>query len=307
MPSCTLSPTSARELRKAGRIPGEDAVVVNSDDDEATTSKKTGRKRPRKHKRKAVLAVEGTAGKKPKSADAGKQDAAGEKPDGPYCKIHRTASHDITECRQVEFLAEKQKQEYERRDKEKKSQDGAADVGKKNRGTRGGRRGKAGNKERPARGRDKKEGEEGSEDDEEESENEFQNAVDCVCVDGGASLHYSHRQLKQWAREINAAEPAIEAKKSLKWSDTSIIFDVEDHPDRMTGVGYLALLVSPTIRNIKVTKMLVDGGASLNLISPAVVKKMQIPDKDLQETGTFQGVNPGRTKPKGQITLAGHL
>ena len=34
-----------------------------------------------------------------------------------------------------------------------------------------------------------------------------------------------------------------------------------------------------------------------------MVKRLQIPEKDLEETGTFQGVNPGRTKPKGQITL----
>ena len=47
------------------------------------------------------------------------------------------------------------------------------------------------------------------------------------------------------------------------------------------------MLVSPTIRNLKVTKMLVDGGAVLNLISPAVIEKLQIPDGDLEETGTF--------------------
>ena len=33
--------------------------------------------------------------------------------------------------------------------------------------------------------------------------------------------------------------------------------------------------------------MLVDGGAGLNLISPAVIEKLQIPDGDLEETGTF--------------------
>jgi hypothetical protein len=63
------------------------------------------------------------------------------------------------------------------------------------------------------------------------------------------------------------------------------------------------MLVSPTIRNLKVTKMLVDGGAGLNLISSAVLRKLQIPDGELEETGTFQGVNPGRSKPKGKITL----
>jgi hypothetical protein len=39
------------------------------------------------------------------------------------------------------------------------------------------------------------------------------------------------------------------------------------------------------------------------LISPDVIKRLQIPDKDLEETGSFQGISPGRNKPKGQITL----
>ena len=49
--------------------------------------------------------------------------------------------------------------------------------------------------------------------------------------------------------------------------------------------------------------MLVDGGVGLNLISPAVIDKLQIPDEDLEETGMFQGVNPGRSQPKGKVTL----
>ena len=63
------------------------------------------------------------------------------------------------------------------------------------------------------------------------------------------------------------------------------------------------MLVSPTICNLKVTKMLVDGGAGLNLISPVVTKRLQIPAGDLEETGMFQGVNPGRSQPKGKVTL----
>ena len=62
-------------------------------------------------------------------------------------------------------------------------------------------------------------------------------------------------------------------------------------------------MVSPTIRNLKVTKMLVDGRAGLNLILPVVIKTLQIPDGDLEETGTFQGVNPGRSQPKGKVML----
>ena len=116
-----------------------------------------------------------------------------------------------------------------------------------------------------------------------------------MCVDGGASLHSFHRQPKQWTREINATKRMVDAQKPLKWYHMPIIFDAEDHPDRTTAVGCLSLLVSPTIRNLKVTKMLVDGGAGLNLISPNMVKRLQIPDEDLEETCTFQGINRGRS------------
>ena len=82
-----------------------------------------------------------------------------------------------------------------------------------------------------------------------------------------------------------------------------IIFDTEDHPDCTAAVGCLPLLVSPTIRNLKVMKMLVDGGASLNLILHNMVKRLQIPDENLEETGTFQGINPRTSQPKGKVTL----
>ena len=39
------------------------------------------------------------------------------------------------------------------------------------------------------------------------------------------------------------------------------------------------------------------------MISPVVIKRLQIPDGDLEETGTYQGVNPGRSQPKGKVTL----
>ena len=82
-----------------------------------------------------------------------------------------------------------------------------------------------------------------------------------------------------------------------------IIFDEVDQPDRTTAIGCLLLLVSPTIRNLKVTKMLVYGGAGLNLISPKVINKLQIADEELKVTGSFQWINPGRSHPKGKITL----
>ena len=49
--------------------------------------------------------------------------------------------------------------------------------------------------------------------------------------------------------------------------------------------------------------MLVDSGAELNLISPKVISKLQIAEEELKVMGTFQGINPGRSHPKGKITL----
>ena len=94
---------------------------------------------------------------------------------------------------------------------------------------------------------------------------------------------------KQWAREITAAEPLFDAQTPLKWPSTPLILDAEDHPDRTTPVGCLPLLVSPTIRNLRVNKMLVHGGAGLNLISPVVIKKMQILMETSRKRARFKG------------------
>ena len=99
---------------------------------------------------------------------------AADKPEGSdkqYCKIHRTKGHDLQNCRQVEQLVERQKAEYERRDKEK-GQDGAEGSGKK-RGGQGGRCGKDNQQERPAQGRDKKEEDDDHDEDAESGEHEF--------------------------------------------------------------------------------------------------------------------------------------
>lgn len=182
--------------------------------------------------------------------------------------MHRHKGHDLQHCQQVEQLAEKQRAEYQRRDKEKARDDGEGSVKKK--GGQGYHPGKPKNKRvKPVQARERKEEDEDEDCPEDDSsDHEFQRATDMICLDGGASLHYSHRQLNKWEREVSAAQPSIGTHKPLKWSHTQIIFDSEDHPHRVTAVGCLLLLVSPTICNLKVTKMLVDDGSGLNLISP---------------------------------------
>ena len=198
----------AEEGRK---YPGEDAdAETDSTHEDTAAPTKKGRRHNRKHKGKTVLAVEGSgelgAAKKAKADDPGKEvavcaaclalEAAG-KPGGSdkqYYKIHRTTGHDLQICRQVELLAEKQKAEYERRDKEK-GQDGTEGSSKK-RGGQGGCRGKDNQQERPARGRDKKEEDDDRDEDDKSGEHEFQKAT-----------NYVHR----WWRLVAHLTPPAEA------------------------------------------------------------------------------------------------
>jgi hypothetical protein len=62
-----------------------------------------------------------------------------------------------------------------------------------------------------------------------------------------------------------------------KWVKTPIGFDSSDCPTSMASAWQLPLLVSPTISNINLYHVLIDGGAALNLISLAAFKKLQIP------------------------------
>ena len=56
-----------------------------------------------------------------------------------------------------------------------------------------GRHNKDKQQERPARGCDKKPEDDDHEEDDESGDQELQKATEAMCVDGGASLHTSHR------------------------------------------------------------------------------------------------------------------
>jgi hypothetical protein len=85
--------------------------------------------------------------------------------------------------------------------------------------------------------------------------------------------------------------------------ETLIGFDSSDCPKSMADAGQLPLLVSPTISNVKLYHVLIDGGATLNLISLVAFKKLQIPMGKLQPSRTFSGVGPVLVTPRGCISL----
>jgi hypothetical protein len=80
--------------------------------------------------------------------------------------------------------------------------------------------------------------------------------------------------IKNLCREVAAATLAPKAAPHHRWMETSISFDTSDCPKTMAGARQLPLLVCPTIVNIKLYHILIDGGAALNLISLAAFKKL---------------------------------
>ncbi|XP_066162131.1 uncharacterized protein [Oryza sativa Japonica Group] len=67
--------------------------------------------------------------------------------------------------------------------------------------------------------------------------------------------------------------------------------------------GKLVLVVSPTIHNIKMKRVLIDGWASLSIISPTAFHALEAPGKRLQPSLPIIGVTPGHTWPLGHVAL----
>jgi hypothetical protein len=65
----------------------------------------------------------------------------------------------------------------------------------------------------------------------------------------------------------------------------------------------LPLFTARTIANIKLHHVLIDRGASLNIISYAAFKQMQIPESKLDPSHPFSGVGPDPVYPVRTISL----
>ena len=72
------------------------------------------------------------------------------------------------------------------------------------------------------------------------------------------------RDRKVQRRAVNSVEPAI--PRYLRWSEQPIIWSREDHPPQVDKPGQLALVVAPQVGGYKFTKVLMDGGSSINIL-----------------------------------------
>jgi hypothetical protein len=113
----------------------------------------------------------------------------------------------------------------------------------------------------------------------------------------------SNSQRKRERHEVLAAEKA--PPSFLDWSGDAITFSREDHPNRIPNLGQYPLVVAPVIGNAQFSKVLMDGGSSLNILYAHTLLLMGIGLDQLRPSTTpFHGVAPGkRVQPLGQIDL----
>jgi hypothetical protein len=105
-------------------------------------------------------------------------------------------------------------------------------------------------------------------------------------------------------REVLSAVPGVpKAAPHQRWRSTTISFGASDCPDNMVGAGVLLLITAPVITNMRLHHVLIDGGASLNDISHAAFKQLQIPGSWLGPPRPFSGVGPQPMYPFGSIAL----
>ena len=104
-------------------------------------------------------------------------------------------------------------------------------------------------------------------------------------------------------QEVNAVAPSI--PEYLRWSEVAITFDRSDHPDRLVHPGRYPLVLDPVVLNVKLKRILIDGGSSLNILFARAFDAMKIPKAELRPSyALFHGVIPGSSAtPLGQIDL----
>lgn len=89
---------------------------------------------------------------------------------------------------------------------------------------------------------------------------------------GGPQAYESKRKQKLTDREVNAAQP--EVPHYLRWSEVAITFNRSDHPDRVVHPGRYPLVLDPVVRNIKLKRVLIDGGSALNILFAKTLDEM---------------------------------
>jgi hypothetical protein len=124
-----------------------------------------------------------------------------------------------------------------------------------------------------------------------DKEEGFPEVHNCFMIYGGQAANALARHRKQERREVCLVKVA--APVYLNWSDKPITFDRGDHPDFMPSPGRYPLIVDPIIGNVRLSKVLMDGGSSLNIIYTETLELLGVDRSDVWAGATpFHGIAP---------------
>jgi hypothetical protein len=91
----------------------------------------------------------------------------------------------------------------------------------------------------------------------------------------------------------------------LKWYEVPIAIDRSDHPDFIPKLVRYPLIVSLIVKDVKLNRVLVDGGSSLNIVFLKTFDRIWLSRSTLHPSwAPFHGIVSRAAKtPIGQITL----
>jgi hypothetical protein len=95
---------------------------------------------------------------------------------------------------------------------------------------------------------------------------------------------------------MNAVMPA--EPQFMHWSEAAITWGREDHPQLLPSPREYALVLDPIVRSdmhtCRFSRVLIDGGSSINLLYRSSMEKLGIPLAQLKSSWlTFHGIVPG--------------
>jgi hypothetical protein len=133
----------------------------------------------------------------------------------------------------------------------------------------------------------------------------FQDASKTInVIFGGDDEFNSRREQKLLLREIMSIEPAV--PRPLRWSEVSISFSRDDQWTSFSEPGKFPLVLDPVVAEVKLTRVLINGGSGLNLIFASTLRKMGLDQTDMlvPRKSPFYGIVPGNAAhPLGTVVL----
>jgi hypothetical protein len=104
--------------------------------------------------------------------------------------------------------------------------------------------------------------------------------------------------------EIMSVEPA--APRPLRWSEVPISFSHDDQWTSFSELGKFPLVLDPVVVEVRLTKVLINGGSGLNLIFASTLRKMGLDFTDMlvPRKSPFYDIVPGNAAhPLGMVVL----